>query len=224
MTGPSRPGGIRHRGPRSDRRTSFVTDIEAQGTSEGAEFQRRINAAGLDMFPRGLALVQHVAQRMRTTETAAQIADAAGYKVDRCAQLVAQAGHAPLARLLLDRARADESYDAFRSINVDPAPATVERFAKRPIPEMHEVLDELEDAAVRGADWETVAHMYGIEPASLYRRVDRAGLVDRVRFWHPTFAQYRKRTISKPTGLCPEGHPMVTVGGVHRCRPCEVAA
>ena len=179
-------------------------------------------STGCDLMPRGEALARYVLSAMMTRKTAGQIARAVGYTVDRCAQLLAQAHHAPLARRLLARAAFDEVI--VRSPLPEPEPEIeIEHWAMRPTPTTPELLDELEDAAIKGSDWESVAHMFGIDPDSLVRRIERAGVTDKVRFWHPTFRRAR-RSMLKPSGLCPEGHPVVRVGAVKVCRVCEVAA
>ena len=177
-------------------------------------------STGCDLMPRGEALARYVLSAMMTRKTAHQITKAVGYSVDRCAQLLASAHHAPLARRLLSRAAFDEVI--IRTPEPDPEPVA-EHWVTRPTPTIPELLDELEDARERGADWETVAHMFAIDPDSLVRQIERAGVLDKVRFWHPTFRRAR-RSMLKPSGLCPEGHPVVRVGAVKVCRVCEVAA
>ncbi len=188
--------------------------------------QRVQEATGLDMIPRGQALVDYVAQQMQTAAPAYKIAQGIGYLTpDRVAANLARVGHAPLARALLARAAADEAYGK-PATRKAPRPEPEQVWATRPSPAIAELLDELEDAAARGADWETVAHMYAIQPDTLVRRIQRADQFERVRSWHPTFRRTASpKRMRGPVGLCPQGHPIVIASdGARHCRPCEVAA
>ncbi len=100
--------------------------------------------SGLDLLPRGKALAEHVAAQMAGTDlTAEKIAALVGYRVDRCARRLAEAGHAPLARMLLERHYRD-AYRPKPTPNRGWVPAT--KYVRRkpgPVPVNGDDLDDL---------------------------------------------------------------------------------
>jgi len=139
---------------------------------------------------RGAELATHVAARLDTHATAAQIAQGAGYSVGRCAQRLAEAGHAPLARILLARdwtdrkaaqdearieARIDGEWAAFKA-----KAAAEPRRTSRPPLTADELLDELTDMAECGLSFAQASERLEVLPYSLRARARRAGLSDQV--------------------------------------------
>jgi len=141
---------------------------------------------------RGAELAAHVTARLDTHATAAQIAQGAGYSVGRCAQKLAEASHAPLARILLAREQTDQQV-AMEEERIDAEWAAFKarvaaepRRTCRPSLTAAELLDELTDMAECGLSFAQAAERLGILPASLRVKVIRAGLKDRAAALWPT--------------------------------------
>ena len=125
-------------------------------------------------YLRGAELAAHVTRGLATTATARQIAQGAGYRVDRCAQRLAEAHHAPLARILLARdwndqqtvqeaVRVDAEWEAWK--------AQADRVRIRPPMTRDELLDELTDMAAVGLTFGEVSERFGVSPDCLRRRI-----------------------------------------------------
>jgi hypothetical protein len=137
-------------------------------------------------FLRGSELAAHVSAGLATTASAQQIARGAGYRVDRAAQLLAEAHAAPVGRALLARDWTDQhSGRVIVSIERDPEPEEPVRRTRRPAPSADEILWELEDAASREGVFDSVAQTLGVKPASLRRRINRLGIVAKARRHFP---------------------------------------
>jgi len=171
------------------RRTGRTLATIARDAYAAAERdQGRARAAtGLDMMPHGHALAEHVARAMVGTQTAAQIVQVVGYqRVERCADLLAACGHAPLGRRLLERQQLDAARRDWIVVSIDRDPPVPEpRPVGRPAPTADEVLWELEDAALRGASFDDVADTFGVLPSSLRRRLERLHIADQARRHFP---------------------------------------
>lgn len=136
-------------------------------------------------FPRGRALAKHVARGLAATDLpAAKIAAQVGYRLDTCAQRLAEARHAPLARMLLER----HYRDAHRHVGQNPnrgwVPET--RYIRPagpmvPRESIDDVVADLLELAGVGLSYIDAAERLGKRPDSLYRRLDRWGRTGEVR-------------------------------------------
>lgn len=112
---------------------------------------------------RGKALADHVAAALGTDQTAASIAASAKYThVERCAENLARARYAPLARRLLVRHR----IDLLNPQPIEPEPAP-EPMPVRPARERDELLDELQDLSHAGLSFDEAAERLGVTIATL---------------------------------------------------------
>jgi hypothetical protein len=184
--------------------------------------EARARAFGLQLMPRGRDLAEYVARQMPTVTTAATIARTVGYTVTRCAQMLAHAGHAPLARRLLDRDAVDAAFAAYEPMP-DPEPALEPR-TNRPAPTGDEILWELEDAHLRGDTFADVAEMFGVGQPALRRWVRRRGIVAQVEAYYPRRVAGVASAVLT-TRRCSRGHNMVATPGQRaRCRECKRAS
>lgn len=88
---------------------NLLDDDEDLGLDDDEPDEPRV----LPVFLRGQDLAQHVAVGMAATNQPAHlIAATGGYKVDTCAIRLAEAGHAPLGRMLLERHWRDQKTGA----------------------------------------------------------------------------------------------------------------
>lgn len=82
-----------------------------QGTEQAEIAAARVRArTGLGMCARGDQLAAYVARRYTDGIPVAQIASDIRYSVDRMAELLAVAGRAPMARMILDQHHYERTY------------------------------------------------------------------------------------------------------------------
>ena len=146
--------------------------------STAYDFPLRAAVCPASRFLRGAQLAQHVAARLAGTQPAARIAHDAGYPVGRCAQRLAEAGHAPLGRTLMARDWHDRQTENEAERIVEARPEKVR--TSRPPMTPPELLDELTDMAACGLSFAQAAERLGLLPDSLRMRARRAGLADQV--------------------------------------------
>ena len=206
--------------------------IRVQGWRETERDARRVRAlSGLPMMPRGQMLVDHVTEGMRSAKTAQAIAAEVGYRVDRCVQRLCEAGHAPLARDLMERDCIDRTASRIvLSVEREPEPEPepepeqeLETWARRPPPTADELLWELESGAVQGLPFEVMAEMFDVKPQSLRRRIERLKIADEAREHYPWLDIEPPLTEPRATGgHCRQGHPLyaATPASKPRCRIC----
>lgn len=131
---------------------------------------------------RGKALAEHVACELATDKTAQQIAAAAKYThVERCAENLARARFAPLAKRLLVRHR----IDLLNAPDREPEPKIIEpKKTGRPA-RTEELLDELTDMSACGLTFDDAAERLGIKPHSLRCAAYSKGLTNEIRTLFP---------------------------------------
>lgn len=113
---------------------------------------------------RGKALADHVAAALATDQTAASIAASAKYThVERCAENLARARYAPLARRLVER----HQIDLLNPPEIVPEFEPVERMPVRPPREHDELLDELKDLSACEFTYEQAAERLNVSTATL---------------------------------------------------------
>lgn len=171
--------------------------------STAYDFPLRADECPASRFLRGSELAQHVARSLDTPMTAARIAAGAGLRVGRCAQRLAEAGHAPLARILLardwaDRKAAQDEAQIEARIEAEwvvfKAKAAAEpRRTSRPPLTADELLDELTDMAECGLTFAQAADRLGLRIDSLRVKIFRAGFKDQAARWWPTTRQVAYR-------------------------------
>lgn len=129
---------------------------------------------------RGQALADHVARELNTDKTATEIAAAAKYThVERCAQNLARAGYAPIARRLMAR----HQIDLLNAPETEAEP--IKPRTRRPGLTAEEFLDELRDMAACGLTFDEAAERFGVKPHSLQCNVYSKGLTGQVRVLFP---------------------------------------
>lgn len=179
---------------------------------------------GARLMPHGQALVAWVASRLDTTDTASEIAKAIGYRLDRCAHLLAEAGHAPLGRTLLERHRWDQPAAWTPPTPVPaPEPDDYTPTTNRPKLTADELLWEIEDAYQHDLGFGDVADMFGVDQATLRRWVRRRGIVAQVEVYYPRRVSGVASAVATKR-RCIRGHVMyATPGQRARCRECKRA-
>jgi hypothetical protein len=177
------------------RQRNLWARLESEGTNNAEADARRVRApSGLDMMPRGQALVDHVTAGMAAGMSADQIAKAVGYRVDRCAIRLAEAHAAPLGRALMGRHWNDQ-----RAIEREHARTEAEAAHEAALDAEWEqwksvqaaeecarnsatLADDLIELAEFGESWVEAARRCGYKHiASLAQRLQRNGDLERVK-------------------------------------------
>jgi hypothetical protein len=234
--GPYRPSATRPDSKPGKR----LTHLEREGIMEADADARRVRAlTGLDMMPHGKLLAEHVENRLTNTSLpAVEIASQVGYRLERCAERLAEAGHAPLARALLARHAADLTRPRPTIVADEPKPApepgpvrgSEPKQPRRVAPTAEDILRELADAAQRGRSFDSVAEGFGMLAESLRRRIyrlkihpDATAIFPHLGLGQPLQQRADFRT-GEPTGrFCRQGHPLFATPLTRkpRCRECN---
>ena len=131
--------------------------------SQCAAITHQLEAIDTRML-RGQALADYVEEALNTDKTASQIAAAASYRhVERCAQNLARARYAPLARRLIAR----HHIDLLNPPEIVPDPEPVTRMPVRPPRDRDELLDELKDMSACGLTYDHAAERLNVTTATL---------------------------------------------------------
>lgn len=138
--------------------------LAIEGYAEAEQYAAAISAkTGLDMLPRGLALVNHVSHGMKLGLPRDEIAKSVGYTTNRCAKRLAECGNAPLGRAYLNHQPVTRKKGK--------PPVSRDRRVLIPRTDLDAMADELLDLADAGVEWWEAAAR--VSPNSQARQLAR---------------------------------------------------